>query len=58
MPPGHDRSQAAEELGLLENKSGLQLEKPETAVDVVDLDVADAEAIEQPHERTVYELLG
>ena len=31
--------------------------KPETAVDVVDLDVADVEAIEQPHERTVYELL-
>ena len=31
--------------------------KPETAVDVVDLDVADVEAIEQPHERTVNELL-
>jgi hypothetical protein len=31
--------------------------KPETAVDVVDLDVADVEAIEQPHERTVYEFV-
>ena len=37
--------------------SGLQLEKSETAVDVVDLDVADVEAIEQPHKRTVNELL-
>ena len=33
------------------------LETPETAVDVVDLDVTDIEAIEQPHERTVNELL-
>ena len=34
------------------------LEKPETAVDAADLNVADAEAIEQPHERTVNELLS
>ena len=32
--------------------------KPETAVDVVDLDVADVEEIEQPHERTVNKVLG
>ena len=32
--------------------------KPETAADAVDLDVAEAEAIEQPHERTAYGLLG